>query len=92
MPRLDFRPLVQFSLDVPPLGERATLWQRNVPELSSEDADTLASRFAAPGGVIALAARAARAEQVGMDGPPDLRSLESRRPQPAPRPAGPAGT
>jgi ATP-dependent 26S proteasome regulatory subunit len=76
MPRLDFRPLVQFSLDVPPLGERATLWQRNVPGLSEEDADTLSSRFAAPGGVIALAARAARAERTSADGPPDLASLD----------------
>jgi len=76
MPRLDFRPLVQFSLEVPPLGERATLWQRNVPGLSADDADTLASRFAAPGGVIALAARAARAERAAVDGPPELSSLD----------------
>jgi AAA+ superfamily predicted ATPase len=76
MPRLDFRPLVQFALEVPGLGERATLWQRNVPALTDGDAETLASRFAAPGGVIALAARAARAERAPADGPPDLPSLD----------------
>jgi AAA+ superfamily predicted ATPase len=76
MPRLDFRPLVQFALEVPSLGDRATLWQRSVPALAAGDAETLASRFAAPGGVIALAARAARAERGPEDGPPDLRSLD----------------
>ena len=76
MPRLDFRPLVQFSLDVPSLGERATLWQWHVPALTAADAETLAARFAAPGGVIALAARAARAERANMDGPPDLPALD----------------
>jgi ATPase family associated with various cellular activities (AAA) len=76
MPRLDFRPLVQFSLEVPSLGDRATLWQRHVPALAGADAEALASRFAAPGGVIALAARAARAERSEVDGPPDLQALD----------------
>jgi ATPase family associated with various cellular activities (AAA) len=74
MPRLDFRPLVQFTLEVPPLADRAALWQRSVPSLAAADAETLASRFAAPGGVIALAARAARAERG--DATPDLPSLD----------------
>jgi hypothetical protein len=76
MPRLDFRPNVQFALEVPSLGERATLWQQHVPALTGEDAETLASRFAAPGGVIALAARAARAERASVDGPPDVQALD----------------
>jgi hypothetical protein len=76
MPRFDFRPLVQFTLEIPPLGERATLWRRHVPELTADDAETLASRFAAPGGVIALAARAARAERAELDGPPELSALD----------------
>lgn len=76
MPRLDFRPLVQFALEVPSLGERATLWQHHVPGLVENDAEALASRFAAPGGVIALAARAARAERTAVDGPPDLLALD----------------
>src|SRR5262249_24510780 len=75
MPRLDLRPLVQFTLEVPPLGERAALWQRSVPTLSAHDAETLASRFAAPGGVIALAARAARADRSPAS-PPDLPALD----------------
>jgi AAA+ superfamily predicted ATPase len=76
MPRLDFRPLVQFTLEVPSLDDRATLWRRHVPALSADDAETLASRFAAPGGVIALAARAARAERALLDGPPELGALD----------------
>jgi hypothetical protein len=76
MPRLDVRPLVQLSLDVPALTDRTTLWQRNVPALSAADAEILASRFAAPGGVIALAARAARAERTSADGPPDIAALD----------------
>jgi hypothetical protein len=76
MPRLDFRPLVQFALEVPSLGERITLWQRHVPALTDQDAEALASRFAAPGGVITLAARAARAERAEADGPPDLPALD----------------
>jgi AAA+ superfamily predicted ATPase len=76
MPRLDFRPLVQFSLDVPPLGDRSTLWQWHVPGLTEEAAETLAGRFAAPGGVIALAARAARAERTAQAGPPDVEVLD----------------
>lgn len=74
MPRLDFRPLVQFTLEVPALADRAALWQRNVPTLSTREAETLASRFAAPGGVIALAARAAWAERG--DAAPDLPALD----------------
>ena len=76
MPRLDIRPLLQFTLEVPPLDDRAALWRSHVPTLSSEDAEALASRFAAPGGVIALAARAARAERPADAGPPDLPALD----------------
>ena len=75
MPRLDFRPLVQFTLEVPSLADRAELWRRSAPTLSVDDAETLASRFAAPGGVIALAARAARAERPDTS-PPDLPALD----------------
>jgi AAA+ superfamily predicted ATPase len=75
MPRLDFRPLVQFTLEVPPLGDRAALWRRSVPTLSEDEAEVLASRFAAPGGVITLAARAARSERPDTS-PPDLPALD----------------
>jgi SpoVK/Ycf46/Vps4 family AAA+-type ATPase len=47
-----------------------------VPDLSEDDAEILASRFAAPGGVIALAARAARAERPAEAGPPGLPALD----------------
>jgi ATPase family associated with various cellular activities (AAA) len=76
MPRLDLRPLVQFSLEVPSLAERAQLWMWHVPALPHGDAEVLASRFAAPGGVIALAARAARAERGPHEAPPDLPVLD----------------
>ena len=76
MPRLDFRPLVQFALEVPALDDRAALWQHSVPTLDPGDAEALAMRFAAPGGVITLAARAARAERPDDSGPPDLPALD----------------
>lgn len=76
MPRLDFRPLVHFALEVPSLSERATLWRSRVAGLTQDDADTLSARFAAPGGVIAMAAQAARAEHIQKDGPPDLQHLD----------------
>ncbi|HEX3764120.1 MAG TPA: ATP-binding protein [Kofleriaceae bacterium] len=76
MPRLDLRPLVQFTLEIPALDDRATLWRRFVPTLPAPDAEALALRFAAPGGVIALAARAARAERPADAGPPDLPALD----------------
>ncbi|HEX3476299.1 MAG TPA: ATP-binding protein [Kofleriaceae bacterium] len=76
MPRLDLRPLVQFTLEVPPLDDRAALWRHHVPSLSGADAEALALRFAAPGGVIALAARAARAERPADAGPPDFSALD----------------
>jgi hypothetical protein len=76
MPRLDFRPLVHFTLDVPSMTDRATLWLWRVAGLTQDDADALSARFAAPGGVITLAALAARAEKGKEDGPPDLASLD----------------
>ena len=60
---------VQFTLEVPSLGERATLWQRNVPALTDGDAETLASRFAAPGGVIASGAAAKPRNAHGSNNP-----------------------
>jgi ATPase family associated with various cellular activities (AAA) len=76
MPRLDFRPLVHFTVEVPSMRDRSTLWQWKVDGLGEEDADALAARFAAPGGVITMAALAARAERGKQDGPPDLAMLD----------------
>ncbi|MBK7534330.1 MAG: ATP-binding protein [Myxococcales bacterium] len=76
MPRLDFRPLVHFALEVPSLSDRTTLWKWQVPGLTQSDAEALSARFAAPGGVIAMAASAARAERVQLDGPPEVAALD----------------
>jgi AAA+ superfamily predicted ATPase len=77
MPRLDFRPLVHFALEVPSLQDRATLWRWRVPGLTEDAAETLAARFAAPGGVISMAAMAARSERGPKDGPPDAAALDT---------------
>jgi hypothetical protein len=76
MPRLDVRPLVQFSLEIPALDDRARLWEWYVPGLPAGDADSLAARFAAPGGVIVFAAGAAKAERGTQHGPPDVVALD----------------
>lgn len=61
LPRCDFRPLVQVTLGIPSLPERCQLWQREVEGLPDAGALALSERFAVPGGIIALAARAAQA-------------------------------
>jgi hypothetical protein len=61
MPRIDQRPLVHLTLEVPPLPVRAAMWQQVVPALSALDAEGLAGRFAIPGGIIVSAAQAANA-------------------------------
>ena len=61
MPRIHQRPLVHLTLEVPPLGVRAAMWQQVVPALTAQDAEGLAGRFAIPGGVIVAAAQAAAA-------------------------------
>ena len=61
MPRIHQRPLVHLTLDVPPLPVRAAMWRQVAPGLSEIDADSLAGRFAIPGGVIVAAAQAADA-------------------------------
>jgi ATPase family associated with various cellular activities (AAA) len=76
MPRLDFRPLVHFALEVPSMSDRSKIWQWRVAGLSRDDAEALSGRFAAPGGVIAMAAMAAKAERGPLDGPPDLPALD----------------
>ena len=47
-----------------------------MPGLIQSDAEALSARFAAPGGVIAMAASAARAERVQLDGPPEVAALD----------------
>jgi hypothetical protein len=76
MPRLDARPAVHLSLEVPSLKERAELWQMQVPGLDEKGALELAERFATPGGTIAFAARAALAARAPGDGSPSVHALD----------------
>ncbi|MSP63938.1 MAG: AAA family ATPase, partial [Myxococcales bacterium] len=75
MPRMEVRPVVQLTLDIPSLTERSTLWRQQLPSLSEADADALSERFAAPGGVIVAAGRAAAATRLD-DQLPDVAALD----------------
>lgn len=61
MPRITQRPIVHMSLETPSTDTRAQLWTHVVPVLTPEDAESLATRYAIPGGVIVAAAHAANA-------------------------------
>ena len=76
MPRIHQRPLVHLTIEVPPLGVRAAMWQQQVPSLSAQDADGLAGRFAIPGGIIVAAAQAAEAGRMPDAGPPSASELD----------------
>lgn len=76
LPPITERPMVHLTLGIPGLAERAALWRRQVPELTDDDAMALASRFAAPGGTIVFAARAACATHKPDDGPPDIVDID----------------
>jgi hypothetical protein len=69
LPPLRMRPVVHVQLAVPRLDARTQLWQRCLPELALEAAQTLSERYAVTGGVIEMAARAAQAT-TGLDEPP----------------------
>jgi len=69
------RPLVHLTLEVPPLGVRAAMWQQVVPTLSPSDADSLSGRFAIPGGIVVAAAQAAVAGRMPDAGPPGAEQL-----------------
>jgi Mrp family chromosome partitioning ATPase len=68
LPPLRMRPVVHVQLAVPRLDARTDLWQRCLPELPREAAETLSERYAVTGGVIEMAARAAQAT-TGLDEP-----------------------
>ncbi|MGE0549112.1 MAG: ATP-binding protein [Kofleriaceae bacterium] len=70
MPRIHQRPIVHVVLDVPPLEIRTAMWRQVMPGLATGDADSLAGRFAIPGGVIVAAAQAACAGRMPDAGPP----------------------
>src|SRR5262249_29009561 len=69
MPRIHHRPLVHLTLEVPALAVRSALWRQVVPALDPPAAESLADRFAIPGGVIVAAAQAAAAGRMP-DAPP----------------------
>jgi hypothetical protein len=76
MPRIHQRPLVHLTIEVPPLGVRAAMWQQVVPSLTPRDADELSGRFAIPGGIIVAAAQAATAGRMPDAGPPAATDLD----------------
>ncbi len=76
LPRITERPVVHMTLEVPSVPERALLWRRQVESLSEAGSITLAERFAAPGGVIVNAARAAVASGPEDAGPPGVSALD----------------
>ncbi|CAN5792478.1 ATP-binding protein [soil metagenome] len=70
LPRINQRPVVHVSIEVPGLDVRTQMWRSFVPTLTAEEADSLSGRFAIPGGVIVAAAQAANAERMPDSGPP----------------------
>ena len=76
MPRINHRPLVHLTLEVPPFDVRTTMWQAIVPTLLPEAAAGLAGRFAIPGGVIVAAAQAANAGRLPDAPPPGAEQLD----------------
>jgi SpoVK/Ycf46/Vps4 family AAA+-type ATPase len=75
MPRIQQRPIVHITLEVPPLQVRADLWRQVVPSLTIADAESLSGRFAIPGGVIVAAAQAANAGHAPGDPAPTADEL-----------------
>jgi SpoVK/Ycf46/Vps4 family AAA+-type ATPase len=55
------RPIVHVEVPLPTLDTRVELWQRSLPDLDEQVAHDLSERYAVTGGVIEMAARAARA-------------------------------
>ena len=74
LPPLRMRPVVHVQVPTPSLDTRIALWQHSLPELRHEDAAELSGRFAINGGVIDMAARAARV--VTGDDAPGIQALD----------------
>ncbi|MGE0870432.1 MAG: ATP-binding protein [Kofleriaceae bacterium] len=70
MPRIHQRPIVHLLLEVPTLTVRTAMWRDVMPGLPMTDAESLAGRFAIPGGVIVAASQAATAGRMPDAGPP----------------------
>jgi hypothetical protein len=60
LPPLRLRPVVHVPVPAPRLDTRIQLWHRALPGFAEADAAELAERFAVSGGIIEMAARAAR--------------------------------
>jgi hypothetical protein len=75
MPRIHHRPVVHLTLEVPALAVRTTLWRQVVSSLDLAAADSLAGRFAIPGGIIVAAAQAAIAGRMPDAPPPGVEDL-----------------
>jgi hypothetical protein len=60
LPPLRLRPIVHVTVPTPNLDTRNQLWRRALPELGEPEAGELSERFAVNGGIIEMAARAAR--------------------------------
>jgi hypothetical protein len=60
LPPLRLRPIVHVQVPTPRLDARIQLWRRALPGLADPDASELAERFAVNGGIIEMAAQAAR--------------------------------
>ena len=60
LPPLRLRPIVHVPVPAPRLDTRIQLWRRALPGFEEHDASELAERFAVNGGIIEMAARAAR--------------------------------
>lgn len=74
LPRIAERPLIHFRLNLPNVVERTALWQQNA-SMSEADSRLLAERYAAPGGVIAMAALAGAAS-ASRDKPPSVQVFD----------------
>lgn len=74
LPPLRMRPVVHLQVPTPMLAMRTELWKRSLPLLDDEDAAALSERFAVTGGVIEMAAAAARV-RTG-EGHPDVDTLD----------------
>lgn len=74
LPPLRMRPVVHLQVPTPSRTMRTELWRRCLPLLEEEDANNLSERFAVTGGVIEMAAAAARV-RVGQE-MPDVETLD----------------
>lgn len=75
MPPIEGRAVVRLQLGLPGLAERVEIWRREVPTLTSDDAQLLADRFATAPGTIVQAVRATSSGDRAAS-PPSLLELD----------------